>query len=359
MANAVGIQRVADFRVATVCVDLSQFEHSSCGSICPSSTFPPVQIDWFFDLHFIHDMEPRTVIRPFCFLALTVLLSPLDFAEEATATSTPSAKSAAPEVVFTPNVVYGRGGDIDLHMDIAKPQSQNKDLPCVLFIHGGGWRMGDKSMHAKHVVDFSEHGYVAVSVQYRLCPRYRFPCQVEDVKCAVRYLRANADKYGIDENRIGAVGFSAGAHLAMMLGAMDEGDGLEGDGGWADQSSKVQAVVSYFGPTDFRTGPVPDRAAPLLNEFIGGTREEKKDAWFAASPAKYVNQGDAPMLLFQGTNDSLVPYQQATQMATEMANSGIPGRVELIMKVGHGWGGKEMSRTEQATHRFFAEHLRK
>ena len=281
------------------------------------------------------------------------------FAEEAVVTATAAKSSPNAEVEFLPNVVYGKGGDIDLHMDIALSAERQPDLPCVLFIHGGGWRMGDKSMHALHIKQFAEHGYVTASVQYRLCPKYRFPAQVEDVKCAVRYLRANAEKYGIDSDRIGAVGFSAGAHLAMMLGAMDSGDGLAGEGGWQDQPSKVQAVVSYFGPTDFRTGEVSDRAMPILVDFIGGTREEMKDAWFAASPANYINKGDAPMLLFQGTNDGLVPYSQASQMAIEMANAGLDGRVELIMKAGHGWGGQELERTQQATHRFFAKHLAK
>ena len=290
--------------------------------------------------------------------ALLGCMALISAAEEAAATATPSSPSVASAVEFTPNVVYGRGGDVDLHLDIARPIDQIDPSPCVVFIHGGGWRMGDKSMHAKHVQSFAQRGYVAATVQYRFCPKYRFPCQVEDVKCAVRYLRANADKYGIDQDRIGAVGFSAGAHLAMMLGTMDEADGLEGTGGWEGQASKVQAVVSYFGPTDFRTGPVPLTAEPLLNDFIGGPRDDHEEAWHAASPAKYVNKGDAPMLLFQGTNDPLVPFTQAMQLATEMASTGIPGRVELIMKMGHGWRGKELDRTTEATFKFFDEHLK-
>jgi acetyl esterase/lipase len=288
-------------------------------------------------------------------LSIGVIFSAVRAAEPlATATTT-----AASDIDFAANVVYGKGGDIDLHLDIARPADQNKPAPCVVLIHGGGWRMGDKAMHVMQVKRLAEQGYVAATVQYRLCPRYRFPSQVEDVKCAVRYLRAHADEYGIDKDRIGAVGFSAGAHLAMMLGAMDQSDGLEGEGGWPEESSKVQAVVSYFGPTDFRTGPVPERAAPLLNDFIGGTREERQSDWFAASPANYINSGDPPMLLFQGTNDSLVPYTQAMQMANEMAAAGVPGRVELIMKMGHGWGGPELERTEQATYEFLDQHLRK
>ncbi len=96
----------------------------------------------------------------------------------------------------------------------------------------------------------AQQGYVSATIGYRLAPKHKFPAQVNDVKCAIRFLRAHADEYGIDPNRIGACGFSAGAHLAMMLGVVQKKDNLEGDGGNPDQSSAVQAVVSYFGPTD-------------------------------------------------------------------------------------------------------------
>src|SRR6476660_900073 len=130
-------------------------------------------------------------------------------------------------------------------MDIARPEKAAKPAPCIVVIHGGGWRGGNFKVHVPQILDFAKRGYVSATVQYRLVPTARFPSQIEDVKCAVRYLRANADKYNIDKNRIGAIGFSAGAHLSMLLGTMDKKDGLEGDGGSPSESSKVQAVVSY------------------------------------------------------------------------------------------------------------------
>jgi hypothetical protein len=128
-------------------------------------------------------------------------------------------------------------------------------------------------------------------------PKGTYPAQIEDVKCAVRHLRANADKYGIDKDRIGAIGFSAGAHLSLLLGTMDKADGLEGEGGHTDQSSKVQAVVSYFGPTDLTQPDLPDIVKGMLNDLVGGKVADKLDVAKSASPITYVDSADAPTLL--------------------------------------------------------------
>ena len=104
----------------------------------------------------------------------------------------------------------GKGGDTTLHLDIARPEKSDKRLPCIVVIHGGGWRGGNFKVHVPQILEFAKHGYVSATVQYRLVPAGRLPAQIEDVKCAVRYLRANADKYGINKERFGAVGFSGG-----------------------------------------------------------------------------------------------------------------------------------------------------
>src|SRR5262245_32419708 len=182
----------------------------------------------------------------------------------------------APENVSWENdVVFGKGGETDLHLDIARPKDGGKPLPCLVVIHGGGWRGGNFKAHLPQIFDFAKAGYVSATVQYRLVPTGRWPAQIEDVKCAVRYLRANADKYGIDKDRFGAIGFSAGAHLSMLLGTMDEKDGLEGNGGSVGQSSKVQAVVSYFGPTDLAAKDFPASVNGMIYDFLGGTPDDK------------------------------------------------------------------------------------
>ena len=268
------------------------------------------------------------------------------------------------DVEFTRDVVYGNGGGEELKLNLARPrprEGEDKSVrrPCVLVIHGGGWIGGDRRGHDDLTWKLAERGYVAATVGYRLAPQHPFPAQVEDVKCAVRYLRAHADRYGIDARRVGAMGFSAGAHLSMMLGTMGKDDGLEGEGGWPDQPSQVQAVVAFFGPTDLLASDIPYAVVEqFLVKFIGGRPDQKRDAYRRASPITYVSEGDAPMLLFHGSADILVPLSQAVGMAEAMHRAGVKGRVELLPTLGHGWGGPEQGRTAEATYAFFDEHLR-
>ncbi len=263
-----------------------------------------------------------------------------------------------PEIEFRPDVEYGTGGDQKLTLHAALPKDDQSARPALVFIHGGGWAGGNKNDLKEAAREAAKKGYVAVSVGYRLAPKDPFPAQVEDVKCAVRWMRAHADELKLDPKRIGAIGFSAGAHLSMMLGVMDKDDGLEGEGGWQDQSSKVQAVVAYFGPTDF-LGEYPPVSQDIVRQFIGGTKSEKTAEYKRASPITYVNAGDAPMLLFQGTSDILVPYEQAYFMAKALSDAKVPGRVELILGAGHGWGGPDLDHTRAETDTFFSRWLKK
>lgn len=266
-----------------------------------------------------------------------------------------------PGVKYDQNVVYCDLDGTKLHLDIARPMEAGPPRPCVLVIHGGAWRAGSKSDGPVKALcmQLAQRGYVAVGVQYRLVPKHRFPAQIEDVKCAVRFLRAHAKDYNLDPDRMGAAGASAGAHLAMMLGTMDAKDGFEGSGGDADQSSKVQAVVAFFGPTDFTQKNFSAVAQGLLNDFIGHLPEDKPELFKAASPITYVDKNDAPILIFQGTKDKLIPTSQATLMAEAMSKAGVNGRVELLLNADHGWQGAELTRTLEASYKFLDEHLRK
>ena len=262
-------------------------------------------------------------------------------------------------VAFEKGVVYGKGGGEDLTMNVARPKDVAGPLPCVLVIHGGGWAAGNKEGHNNLTWEFAKRGYVSATVGYRLVPKALYPAQIEDVKCAVRYVRANAEKLGVDPKRIGATGFSAGGHLSMMLGVMGKDDGLEGEGGNPEQPSQVNAVVAFFGPTDFINVVFPDASRPIVEKWIGGTREEKKEEYRKASPITYVSKGDAPTLMIQGTKDPLVPHDQAYRMADALTAAGVPGRVDLILGAGHGWGGAELLRTADITYAYFDSILKK
>lgn len=292
---------------------------------------------------------------------LLALLAVITVATSTAFAQQPAAKPPAiPDTIdFQKDVVYGKGGGKDLTLNLARPKVIPSAAPCIVIIHGGGWAAGKKEQHNDLAVTFASKGYVAVTVGYRLAPDAVFPAQIEDVKCAVRFLRANSEKYKLDPNRIGAVGFSAGAHLSMMLGVTERPDGLEGEGGHADQPSRVQAVVSFFGPTDLTAPEIFPEVSPILKKFLGGTLSEKPDLYKKASPVTYVNRDAAPMLLIQGTNDILVNWKQAIRMVEALIRNNIDGRLELLLGLGHGWGGKELIRTAEVTFSFFDEKLSK
>ncbi|MCA9034362.1 MAG: DUF1080 domain-containing protein [Planctomycetaceae bacterium] len=268
--------------------------------------------------------------------------------------------SVARTIHIQKDIACGMGGDQPLKLDLATPLEKPTDglSPCVVVIHGGAWRGGKKEQFHQLVQQFAARGYVSASLQYRLCPAHTFPAQIEDVKCAIRFLRAHATDYGIDPERIGAVGFSAGAHLSMMLGVMDQQDGFHGTGGWEEQADKVQAVVAFFGPTRLDADDLPDISRPLVHDFLGGSAAERPAEYRAASPISWVTGNDAPMLLFQGTQDPLVPHTQAWSMTQKMQETGVAGRVELLVGAGHGWGGDELTRTLEATMSFFNDKLK-
>jgi acetyl esterase/lipase len=263
-----------------------------------------------------------------------------------------------PKVKTANDLVYTKAGDQELKLDLAAPAEGDGPFPGVLVIHGGAWRAGDKAGNRPILAEFAKHGYVAISPQYRFCPKEIFPAQVHDVKAAVRWLRSSAREYKVDTDHIGATGFSAGGHLAMMLGVTGPDDGLEGNVSADAPSSRVQAVVNYFGPADLAAGDFPDASKPLIRDFIGGTPAEQPEAARKASPITFASKDDPPILTLQGTKDPLVPHSQAYRLADALTNAGAPGRVELLVGAGHGWGGGEMKRTAEETFAFFDRYLK-
>jgi acetyl esterase/lipase len=267
-------------------------------------------------------------------------------------------KAAPPNLTIDQDLAYSKLGSRELKLDIARPAEGDGPFPAVLVIHGGAWRQGNKADVRPILPQFVEHGYVAVSPEYRFCPQDAFPAQIHDVKAAVRWLKVNAKKYRIDPDRIGAMGFSAGGHLSLMLGLTSPNDGLEGDVSAGAPDSRVKAVVNYFGPTDLAAKDIPDICKPWVKDFLGGSPQDRPDAAAKASPLTFVSKDDAPVLTFQGTKDSLVPYTQAIKLAEAMNSAGVPGRVELILGADHGWGGAEMARTVNETFGFLDRYLK-
>jgi acetyl esterase/lipase len=256
------------------------------------------------------------------------------------------------------DIVYTKAGETELKLDLAHPPEGNGPFPAVIAIHGGAWRGGSKDTNRVLLDNLAREGYVAISPQYRFCPQEPFPAQVYDVKAAVRWLKAHAEDYHVDPNRVGAIGFSAGAHLALMLGVTGPDDGLEGQCSPEDPDTKIRAVVNFFGPTDLRASDIPTVSRGLVRDFLGGTPQEKPEAAAKASPLTFVSEGDAPVLTFHGTKDPLVPYSQATKLSDALTKAGVSGRVILLIGAGHGWQGDERNRSQRDMLEFLATHLK-
>ncbi len=270
----------------------------------------------------------------------------------------PASPAGDPKIATVYDIPYSRANSIELRLDIAHPAGGEGPFPAVVVLYGGAWRVGNKWGNRPTLIEFARRGYVAIAPQYRHCPRDVFPAQVHDVKAAVRWLRSHAAEYRVDVDHVGAMGFSSGGHLSLMLGTTGPEDGLEGDVPPGSPSSKVQAVVNYFGPSDLTATDVPDISVGLVRDFLGANPLERRDLTAKASPLTYLTRDDAPTLGFHGTRDHLVPFDQSMRLAEAMTRVGVPGRVELIVGAGHGWTGPEMKRTMANTYAFFDEHLK-
>ncbi|MDQ1256923.1 MAG: Alpha/beta hydrolase [Candidatus Hydrogenedentes bacterium] len=263
-------------------------------------------------------------------------------------------------VVEIKDIEYGRVGDRQLLLDLYMPANLDKPTPGLLFIHGGGWEQGQRSDYKYYTVRYAKRGYVVATMSYRFAKEAPFPGCVQDAKCAVRWMRANAEKYHIDPDRIAAIGGSAGGHLAMMLGYSAGVPELEGDGGHAEFSSAVQAVVNYYGPVDL-TVPVQRDHPILINFFAGKKYEEAPDQYKLASPITHLDKGDPPTLIFHGTIDELVPIEQADMLAKKLEELGIPYVYERIEGYPHALDVAEAVNIhcQWYINHFLAEHLAK
>jgi acetyl esterase/lipase len=261
------------------------------------------------------------------------------------------------------DVIYSTNGGVTLKLDIFLPAGkQDKPSPAILYVHGGGWRGGGKSMGSwlnPLTRELIERGYVVVAaVDYRLAPEYKWPAFIHDVKCAVRFLRANAKKYNIDSDHIGTWGSSAGGHLVALLGTADASAKLEG-AGYTNQSSRVQAVVDFFGPSDLlRLGEAAEHRERARIVFGEGD-----DIYKAASPITYVTKDDAPFLIIHGDGDKLVPLKQSEVLHEKLKAAGVSSELLVVQNAGHGINGKDIDPSrEDITKKvveFFDKHLRK
>ena len=247
-----------------------------------------------------------------------------------------------------------------LQLDMARPKNGGGPFAAVVCIHGGGFRAGSRHGYDGLCIRLAEQGYVAVTVSYRLAPKYQFPAAIHDTKAAVRWVRANAKKHRIDPDRIGVIGGSAGGHLAQFLGVTADVKQFEGDGANLDQSSRVACVVNYYGPSDFTKsyGKSVD-AAEVLPLWLGGNLEQARAKHITASPLYWVTPNAAPTLCIHGTEDKYVAHEQAVWMIDRLKACNVDAELVTLQNAGHGFKGKDAETAERAMLAFFAKHLKK
>ncbi|MGO8674001.1 MAG: alpha/beta hydrolase fold domain-containing protein [Capsulimonadaceae bacterium] len=246
--------------------------------------------------------------------------------------------SGAQMLIDIPYVTAGHERQV---MDLYLPEADNDVKPLILWIHGGAFLFGSKEDELP--LKYVHYGYALASINYRYSSQALFPAQLEDCKSAVRWLRANSDRYSLDPARFAAWGASAGAMLAVLLGVtgresrFNSGENLE-------FSSAVQAVVDYFGPTDFlqmdahlpedsRGHEAPDSPESLL---IGGPVRDNPAKAAAASPLTYVTSGAPPTMIVHGTADTVVPYHQSEILADALRKAGVTVTLHGVSGANHG-----------------------
>ena len=288
---------------------------------------------------------------------MTAICAVLLVALNASAADPMAAKLNPPlpkDVTLTKDVLYRVVGGEKLLMDIYRPNSVGDGVaPAVVFVHGGGWQGGDRTNgfgFKRDTYPLLAAGFIVVSIDYRLAPKHLFPAQIEDSKAAVRFVRANAKRFHIDADHIGAMGESAGGHLVALLGLVPKSAGFD-VGENLDQSSAVEAVVDLYGVHDvgrFNHQKLKDAVFP-------------KDLVKSASPVTYIAAGAPPFLVIHGDRDGMVPVEQSDLFVKALKEARVPVKYIRVKNANHGlWevGGPLDPPMEQIT-REIAEFFKK
>lgn len=267
------------------------------------------------------------------FCVLCLLLQTLSFTSAACSDEVTGENSAVasepPEfsVQVREDVVYGRAGERELLLDAFLPEVEGP-VPAVIVIHGGAWRSGNRRQLRGYADSLAKRGMACFAIDYRLAPDHKFPAQIDDCRMAVRWVRRNAAEYKVDSERLGAIGYSAGGHLAALLGttgkpAAEDPEKLD---------TRLQAVVAGGAPTEFRLMPDGGKWAEY---WMGGDQKEVPEKFEAASPTAFVDEKDPPFFFFNGTDDKLVPLIWSMACHTALRGAGVRSEVYRIEGAGH------------------------
>jgi len=303
-------------------------------------------------------------------IALILMASSLALAQTAE-----EAQPAAPKEVVIPSdielikdIPYCADGHKLHRLDILRLKKRPKGpMPVIVWIHGGGFVGGSKTSGYQRLERFVRRGYLCATIDYRFAYEKRFPAQLQDCKCAIRFLRAHAGKYRLDPKHIGVWGGSAGGNLVSMLGVTGGVKEFEGDGGWEKYSSRVQAVVDYYGMTDFlaiyalaKQGKSTERFLPLdgkesISHLLGVKYFENPALCRKASPTTYASKDDAPFYIFHGDQDPLTPWSQGDLLNNVLRRAGVESDFYLVKGGKHGWPPR--ADVDEKVDKFFDKHL--
>lgn len=230
-------------------------------------------------------------------------------------------------------IEYTSGEDYRLTLDVYVPEGEGP-FPTVLCVHGGSWRSGTKLNWIRHAWKIAGRGFVVVAINYRHAPKHPFPAQVHDCKSAVRWIRANADQYKIDPEKLCGLGYSAGGHLVSLLGTTEPNDGLEGEipEGQEKLSTRLQVVAAGGAPCEFSWIDEKSRA---LVFWLGGTRGRKPDWYRKASPTTYISKDDPPFYFFHGETDWVVPKESSKKMHEQLQAAEVVSIYKQYESYGH------------------------
>jgi acetyl esterase/lipase len=225
------------------------------------------------------------------------------------------------EIMGIKEIEYKYIDSTSLQLDIYKLKDLKELAPVMIFIHGGAWRSGKRSDYLPYLIDYAKKGYVTATVSYRLVKQAVFPAAVQDVNCAVKFIKTHAAEYGINPEKVVLIGGSAGGHLSMMIGYGGHEELFNQDCPF-DNDSKVNAIIDLYGPTDLTT---PYAISTYqVQDFLKASYEENPGIYKMASPNTFISSDDPPTLIFQGTIDSLVPVSQSDSLDIWLGNVGIP-----------------------------------
>ncbi len=275
------------------------------------------------------------------FMNISIFLLTLVLLTAATAFAQPASQPAPYEppagVSAIRDIEYVKGGGLSQSLDLYFVNQSHATLrPLIVWIHGGGWMRGDKNPSV--AINFVQRGYIVASIDYRVSSVAHFPAQIQDCQAAIRFLRGNAAKYGIDPHHIGVWGNSAGAHLCNLLGTAGGQNAFAPVGGFLDQSDRVQAVCAFCGPTDLHTVRAQADANAEVKSIvqfntptdpysvlIGVPLGQDADRELAASPVHYIHKGadNLAFLIVHGTADAHVPFAQAQEFAEELRKADV------------------------------------